>query len=217
VATSADRSPPVPDPQPAPQRPTLPPEIANLSEQEALAVLEAYGFYPEDELRYNYSANDLRETIFNMVRAGEATLQQIKEFAREATLEQEPVAAIPVSEVVHFQIPESDVEPPPQNDKAWIWNGADWSVTDKPGSRYTQQFILRVKGTDGKWHYANATGVSFAEFNRRFTNKKFVADKLHGVTRKKDYEKFKEFCFETWKAQAIRSDLTPHGSAAGNS
>jgi hypothetical protein len=79
VATSADRSPPVQDPQSH-----LPPEIARLNEREALAVLEAYGFYLEDELQYNYNTNDLRATIHNMVRAGEATLLQIEEFADEA-------------------------------------------------------------------------------------------------------------------------------------
>jgi hypothetical protein len=145
-----------------------------------------------------------------------ATAQEQPPQQQPATREDVPRVAMRVSDVVHFQIPESEVEPPPPQDKGWVWNGVDWSVTDKPGSTYTQQFILRVKGTDGKWHYASATGVSFAEYNRRFTNKKFVADKLHKPTRKKDYEKFKEFCFETWKAQTIRSNIAPHGSATGN-
>jgi len=123
-----------------------------------------------------------------------------------------------VSEIITFQLTESEAaQDATASAKSWTWDGVNWTVSHKPGSTYTAQFILRVKGTDGRWHYASATGLSLAEFNRRFTNQKFVADKLHKVTRKQSYEKFKELCFETWKAQAVRTDLAFNRFAAGDS
>jgi len=124
-----------------------------------------------------------------------------------------------VSEIITFQLKES--EPTHGGEERtdahdWTWDGHNWTISERPGSQRTRQFYLRVKDTAGKWRYAAATSLSFAEYNRRFTNKKFVVDKLHKATRKQAYEKFKEFCFETWRAQAIRTDLAPDRSTAGN-
>jgi hypothetical protein len=124
-----------------------------------------------------------------------------------------------VSEIITFQL--SEREPAPREEQwtdapGWTWDGRNWTISERPGSQRTRQFYLRVKDTSGKWRYAAATSLSFAEYNRRFTNKKFVADRLHKATRKQAYEKFKEFCFETWRAQTIRTDLAPHGPTAGH-
>jgi hypothetical protein len=126
----------------------------------------------------------------------------------------------PILENAHsFQLPEieasinSNVSLPLN----WAWNGKDWTITERPGSAHTRQFYLRVKDTKGKWRYASAPSLSVAEYNRRFTSKKSAADKLHKVTRKRDYEKFTKFCFETWRAQALRTDYTLDRSSASDS
>jgi hypothetical protein len=118
--------------------------------------------------------------------------------------------------ILRFQIPQAELTTGyPMSD--WTWDGKNWTVYDRVGSTRTRQFYLRVKDTTGAWKYASSTSLSFAEYNRRFTNKKFVTDKLHKPTRIKDYEKFKEFCFEAWRAQAIRTDHPSNRSAAGDS
>jgi hypothetical protein len=137
-----------------------------------------------------------------------------------ATRSELPRVAEPVFETTHrFQLPEIETMTnlPESQAQDWQWNGKDWSVTERPGSTYTVQFFLRVKDTNGRWRYAAAPSLSFAEYNRRFTGKKFVANKKYKPTRIKDYEKFEEFCFETWKAQTIRTYLPFDRSATSDS
>jgi hypothetical protein len=124
-----------------------------------------------------------------------------------------------VSEIITFQLAEREMpdrEGQRPDGKGWTWDGEHWNVSDIPGSQYTRQFRLRVKDTDAKWRYAASTSLSFAEYNRRFSKKKFAADKLHKPTKTQAYEKFKEFCFETWRAQTIRTDLAPNRPAASH-
>jgi hypothetical protein len=120
-----------------------------------------------------------------------------------------------VSEVITFQLGEQGPATMPAG-QGWAWDGRNWTISERPGSQRTRQFYLRVKDTAGKWRYAASTSLSFAEYNRRFTNKKFVVDRVYKATRKQAYEKFKEFCFETWRAQALRPDLTVDGSSASH-
>jgi hypothetical protein len=137
--------------------------------------------------------------------------------SQPATREQSPRVAERVSEIHSFQLPESEAPIAQNEGPDWTWDGENWTVYDRVGSARTRQFYLRIKTTTGKWRYASATSLSFAEYNRRFTSKKFVVDKVHKVTRKKDHEKFKEFCFEAWRAQAIRTNFTAYRSASGDS
>jgi hypothetical protein len=116
-----------------------------------------------------------------------------------------------------FETPASDETTQSKDSKAWTWDGATWSVTDRPGSTRTQQFVLRVKGDDGKYHYASSCCVSYREYNRRFAGRRDVADKKLKVTRERDYEHFKNFVFETWKAEAIRTNFAGARFAARDS
>jgi hypothetical protein len=120
-----------------------------------------------------------------------------------------------VSEVITFQLGERESSPISEG-QGWTWDGENWTISERPGSQRTRQFYLRVKDTAGKWRYGASTSLSFGEYNRRFTSKKFITDRLHKPTRKQSYEKFKEFCFETWRAQALRPDLTADRSSASN-
>ena len=112
-----------------------------------------------------------------------------------------------------------EIEPARDNNqsKGWTWNGETWSVTDRPGSTRTQQFVLRVRGDDGKYHYASSCCLSYREYNRRFAGRREVADKKLKVTRERDYERFKNFVFETWKAEAIRTNFAGARFAARHS
>ncbi|MGH9841979.1 MAG: hypothetical protein ACREEM_24750, partial [Blastocatellia bacterium] len=59
---------------------------------------------------------------------------------------------------------DSSKDESPENseaDEGWEWDGRSWTVGDKAGSTYTQQFRLRVKDTDGVWHYVKSWTMSF--------------------------------------------------------
>jgi hypothetical protein len=100
-----------------------------------------------------------------------------------------------------------------END-GWVWNGKDWSVTETPGSAYTRKFVLRLKATDGKYHYALSCSLNLEEFNRRFAGRRSVTDRRLKPVRENDYDKFKTFIFEAWYAEAIRADSARLGHAA---
>ncbi|MGH9839687.1 MAG: hypothetical protein ACREEM_12975, partial [Blastocatellia bacterium] len=59
--------------------------------------------------------------------------------------------------------------------------------------------------------------MSFEEFNRRFAGREGLKNKLLKVRRGKEieYEKFKEFCFEVWKEEALRADRAGHRFTRG--
>ncbi|MCI0388433.1 MAG: hypothetical protein MOB07_06665 [Acidobacteria bacterium] len=100
------------------------------------------------------------------------------------------------------------------SEHSWVWNGKDWSVTDTPGSSYTRKIVLRLKGTDGKYHYARSCSLNFEEFNRRFAGRRGVTDKCLKPVRKKDYDKFKTLIFEAWRSEALRTNSAHLGPAA---
>ena len=100
------------------------------------------------------------------------------------------------------------------DDDSWVWNGKDCSVTESPGSTRTRKFVLRLKGTDGKYHYARSCSLNFEEFNRRFAGRRGVTDKCLKPVRKSDYDKFKTFIFEAWRSEALRTNSVRLGPAA---
>jgi hypothetical protein len=95
------------------------------------------------------------------------------------------------SERIEADAEESEENEPARDDDSWTWNGADWNVTETPGSTRTRKFVLRLKGTDGKYHYARSCSLNFEEFNRRFAGRRGVTDRRLKPVRENDYDKFK--------------------------
>ena len=109
---------------------------------------------------------------------------------------------------------EGSDENEPATDDSWTWNGKDWNVSETPGSTRTRKFVLRLKCTDGKYHYARSCSLNFEEFNRRFAGRRGVTGRRLKPVRENDYDKFKTFIFEAWRAEALRTDSARLGPSA---